>query len=238
MRLVPTLSTLLLLLPGAAFAQGGFNVAWNECGASGVFARSFACDTNVGHDLLVVSFAYYEDLPQVVGLELDLNARIAGGTIPAWWDFRSGIGCRSGGLVLSTDFSSLGACSDPWGGALSGIIFQWVHGYGGFPDRLRVRAAAAVAEPVTIAGGVEHYAAAFQLRRGGTTGAGACAGCDLGACLSVGSLTLVRPAGVGDLHLVSPYDHALVFWQEEGAWHLCSTPARNRTWGQLKSLYR
>jgi hypothetical protein len=71
-------------------------------------------------------------------------------------------------------------------------------------------------------------------------GTSPCAGCGVGACLVLNSVELVRLPGApgGDATLTQPAEAGSNFanWQSGAA--CVAVPARNRSWGQIKSLYR
>jgi hypothetical protein len=71
----------------------------------------------------------------------------------------------------------------------------------------------------------------------GDANSGACAGCSTGACIVLNSVELVRLPGAigGNVTLTTPGSN-FATWQAGAA---CVTvPVRNRTWGQVKALYR
>lgn len=114
-------------------------------------------------------------------------------------------------------------------------------GYGG-PDRARlVLIIAAPTSQVPFEAGVEYYAFRLLLSQENSVGAGACGGCDAPVCIVMNQLTIGQPAGMGDYVLQSAADRNYVTWQGGdigGAGCPIATPARNRTWGAIKSLYR
>lgn len=237
--LAPAAAVLLLAgAPVAPRAQSGVNIAWGECGLAGADVRTFACDVNTGSSLLVASFVAPYELPSLVGMELVVDGLVVPGPVPGWWDLRAVDGCRPTAFSATTDFSGLpGACTDPWGGNAPAIASYEIgvpH-----PNRVRFRAAAALAAPVVVPAGLEHYAIGLRIRHDHTVGADACDGCTRSACFLVSSIRLVQPAGVGDVLLGGQFlERPIAFWQAQQAPWDCGTPARSRTWGMLKSLYR
>jgi hypothetical protein len=86
----------------------------------------------------------------------------------------------------------------------------------------------------------------FRISNAHTVGAGSCSGCTDGACIVLGGVQLVQPVGVGDQNINTPLHSQYVMWQPTGSSVTgpfgtgcpAATPARNTTWGALKSLYR
>src|SRR5262245_55026161 len=65
-----------------ASAQEGINLSWDDCGSTGTAVKTFACDTNVGSHVLVVSFASATGLEQLDGVEAVLDLQTSGTALP------------------------------------------------------------------------------------------------------------------------------------------------------------
>src|SRR5262245_59014508 len=99
---------LLLLgvsLASPALAASGVDIAWDSCrGEPGaVSLKQFACGTNLGEDLLYVSFESSVAAPSMGRVEVAIDFHTAGGgTLPVWWDFEDLASCRRLGLSVKT----------------------------------------------------------------------------------------------------------------------------------------
>ncbi len=232
----------VLALPARA-QYGAVRLAWSDCGSAGATARAFACNTNTGSDVLYVSFKpgnatdaiYQFDTMLSIGLE-DYSV------VPDWWAFTPVTGCRRGSLLASGDFTSAsGACADPWmGQAFASLTVTPVYLFDGQLRRIVLRASAtipsAAAAPLDPA--TEYYGLRLTVNHLKTVGSGACAGCAQGICIglnSSGSSTLANPANPVRTSLFPDRGYSVIWNGGTSCERL--TPARNRTWGALKSLY-
>src|SRR5689334_18428099 len=95
-----SVALLLASSPSIVSAAGGVNLRWTRCygEGSGLDNKTFACNSNAGTNLLVLSFELPNDLPGVSGMTLDLNIVSDGATLPAWWMFRNAGTCRQNSL--------------------------------------------------------------------------------------------------------------------------------------------
>ncbi|MBI5168428.1 MAG: hypothetical protein HZA61_02970 [Candidatus Eisenbacteria bacterium] len=236
---------LLALLSGPAHAQyGAVRIAWDDCGSAGATARTFACNTNSGVEVIVVSFKPANSTDAVY----QFDTRLALGyesfeVIPDWWAFVPVTGCRRGSLIASADFTSAsGACADPWmGQAFTSLS---VTRYDIFDTQLRreivqVTTAIPFASAAPLDAATEYYGVRLIVNHQKTVGTGACAGCAQGMCVGLfgsGSSTLANPANPVRSSLF-PRNGYSVTWNGGTS---CDrlVPARNATWGALKSLYR
>lgn len=237
-------ATLLCVLAGAsaANAQGGVNLAWNDCPAEGGVANlDFDCGSNAGSNVAVATFVLPVNAPQVVGIYAVVNVLgAAGAPLPVWWAMQSG-GCRYGSLSYSTDFNSAPfdvttQCSDVWQGqAIGGLYYDM--SYLGDPGRARFRMIAAVpgSQSKSLVAGREYYGFKMQVNNAKSGGAGSCEGCAAPVTLELGLLQIAQPYGVGDFNLTTPITQNVITWQGTRSG---LTPVTHRTWGQVKSLYR
>jgi hypothetical protein len=266
--LVLALALAAALLPIGAGAQtpaGTLKLGWDHCAGDGLVAdRSFACDTNSGEDVLVASVVFNDGVDRrvVEAIELHFDFTAAAPLTPSWWGVWSG-GCRNGALALNLTSVPAGPTCSPWYGAVDpgGLIwvssFQWPS-----PSYSQLHCAAASAVPVTLSAGQELTLCTLRISHSKTVGANACSGCTTPLCIGFGDLVLTHPAPTPDEALVGNVA-STVSWQ--GA-HVagytpipkhydplhggvvpywgdlqCTTgpvPARNRTWGVIKTLYR
>lgn len=248
---------LALYLGCAAAAQAGsLNLRWNDCyGDGGAVNRMFACDTNSGSEMLVGSFLMPQDLSNVVGNEIVVDVGFPGSSLPAWWDFKNAGTCRP--TSLAVDFVpplDAAACVDWAGGqGVGGVAAYTYTVYPGYINFTRIKVASATLEAMSLSAGQEYFSFRLFINHQKTVGTGSCSGCLLGACIYFRNLKLTTPNPQTDLQLYPGYptptwQDALATWQGgEGVVELsngtivachAATPTRNRTWGEVKSLYR
>ena len=232
---------LLFAVPHAALAgsSGGINLAWNDCGATGATQKSFAC-SGCGRMVLVASAIAGAAMPKLNGQTAVLEVQTSSGALPGWWQL-SGSGCRAGSPSLITadfNFTSGGACADPWGGAAMGGLDYAIDGSG----RARIRTICAIAGSTSISGNDEYgfFKVSISTARSET-----CGGCADGVCIAFDSILLSQPPGMGDRVITTAIDRNWVQWQggssPPGAGTgVCSaaTAQTAKSWGGLKSLYR
>ena len=236
--------TCALLFASARLASAGpgyVNLSWIDCGASGAQNRAFACNTNSGSFALVGSFLAPSGVIAASGIVSTLHIQSTGSSLPSWWGMAPGL-CRAGSLTASFDFTSNFQCLDYWQGGASGSIVM------DFPAANRTMLSVAAALPAgsplitSITEGDEVYAFKAVVDAAKTTGPGACAGCQTGVSICVSSITITQPAGTpgGDLRVSLPAARNFATWQGGNLFpYVCdATPARNTTWGSIKTLYR
>lgn len=244
---------LVALTASQAFAVGGLNLSWTDCGAFGTAGKTFLCNNNSGVDQLVGSFSGVScGLDSLNGEEAVVDLQFSGATVPAWWAFL-GTNCRSTAMSADYNFLTNFNCADYWaGGASGGVVYQLPPATSA-PNRSRIKLVCAI--PGTAAGPwnskQETYAWRVTITHAKSAFTGACAGCLDGACIVFNSLRLTQNpganypgsptciAGGGAKVITNPLDRNFVTWQ--AGVPLCGntvTPTKNATWGQVKSLYR
>src|SRR5262245_10065398 len=196
----------------------------------------FACDTNVGADVLVVSFAAPSGLC-LFGCRGLLDLQTSGSVLPAWWQFKNPGSCRATALTSSADFF-VGPpnCLDPWMQEAFSFVSAYETGLGG-PNRARITATVSVVTECKSIASVGEFGA-FKLIVGHaqTVGIGSCPGCTESACIVLNSLTLDDYNS--SVVLTAPLVRNFVTWQADPLGCPASTPVLNRTWGAVKTLYR
>jgi len=244
LRTLVVTAAFLAFAAGNAMAQGGINLSWQDCGASGALSRTFACTTNGTVGTIYGSVIPPQTLDQLNGEESEALVQTNQLALSNWWHYENAVspnpaGCRNGALVFSMDFTANSNCSDPWGGQGFGGL-DWQSGYGS-PSRGRLRTAGAIAGSTQMANDQEWYVWKVTILGSKSVGTGACAGCTDGACILFTSQKLTEPLGVGDYIITSPISHQFVLFQESGnlgGQCFNNDPVQNRTWGSVKSLYR
>jgi len=241
MKRLLLLTTLLMLFSvRSAHGQSGINLSWNDCGTSGTFQRNFACDTNSGQQTLVASFVSGVELHQLVGIAAVIDLCTMTPVLPSWWQMKNLGTCRPNALSVSFDFTAGPSnCADYWQGAATGGISYSMGAAWGFNGaRMLVVATIPESGVSTLDGATEYYACRVNIRNDASTGTGSCAGCSEPACIVFNSIELVQPSGVGDYFIASPLMSYHVQWQGNVVDCPFVVPARTRSWGQIKSLYR
>jgi len=240
------LSGLLLTLTASfAAAAAGINLANGDCSAGGlVNAPNNLCTSNTGLALnLIVSVTPPAGMNNVVAVDGLIDVQTDQPALSPWWSLD---GCRAVG-ALSFDAGFLSGpfnCNDFWaGGATPGGGITPVHTAA---NRFQIIFTAATSYETAMDPQAEHYTHKILITKSKSVSTGACAGCTDAACLVLNRLVVIQPAGVGDAEITTPIVSNWVTYNggvvgpgpngEQG----CpgATPSQNRTWGQVKSLYR
>ena len=255
----------LLATSSLAHAAPGIAMRWDQChGDGGVPNKNFACDTNTGSETLVLSFKPPTDLDQVNGNEIELELQNPGATLPAWWQFKNQGTCRATSLLVNSNISSSSvACLDEFAGLATSGIGAYTIGYHGAANTADLVIAEAVPTSAltTLKGDQEYFAINIVINHRKTIGTGSCAGCLTPMCLFFKSLKITCGGPGFDVTLTEPLaaNSWIAGWQGGNTtlryepediphlliykgWHIdgcgLATPARNQTWGAIKSLYR
>lgn len=247
MRASLPLALLLLVATAAgAFAQSGLNLHWDQCYADGgTTFKGIACDSNTGFDVLIVSLVPPADMPQLAVVSAILDFYLADGAVPPWWQTMAGQ-CRPNAIGISFDsntFPYTEACSSIWQSQVPSQLVAIQPELDG-PNHLRLTSFAAVPagqELALYADGTELVAARVTISHTKSTGTGACEGCRTGACIWLSEMRLRQPGGVGDHTLTHVAASQWAYRNAGGGYprpETCHTPALNRTWGSIKTLYQ
>ncbi len=265
-RMLTCLMTAACLIATASLAHAapGIAMRWDQCyGDGGVSNKNFACDTNAGSETLVLSFKPPADLDQVNGNEIHVDLQAPGSTVPSWWQFKNTGTCRVTSLsVNSTASPNAVACLDEFAGNATSGIGSYNIGFGS-ANAVHIVIAEAVPTSalVTLTADQEYFALNIVIDHRKTVGTGACSGCVTPMCLLFNGLKITRGGEGLDVSLGTPFapnsfaagwqggspnlyyepetiSHLLIFqgWYLQGCG--LPTPARNQTWGAIKSLYR
>lgn len=239
-------AALVVAMPGHARATigGGINLSWDDCGAFGTQQKNFACDTNSGVGILYVSAIAPTPLPYLVGAGCVVDLQTNQPTLSPWWMLQS-TGCRGTSLSASYDFTGGPLhCLDAWKGlATSGFTYspQYLAPNWG---RIRTFCIMPSSDAVAVDAVTEMYVVSIAIDHARTVGAGACAGCMDGACIIAQYVVFQQSPGPYGPEVNYPIQRRYVTWQPGGAFigsiacPASVTPARNATWGAIKSLYR
>jgi hypothetical protein len=239
-----------------AHAQGGINLAWNNCLGVGTHAVNvdYACDGSRNGIPYrgVFSFTSPATMDEFVGIQGVLDFRTPEPTLPDWW--KLGVGdCREGNFNYPAAFTGIGnttTCLNPWTGANTGG--GWAYYFqnkGDHPDTPtpwpgygRIKFAFARDNSKHLDAGVHYVAGVWTLDTFGDDGT--CAGCALPACLVQNSVELYQVSGSPpqDIYYISDAaTRQYITWQGGaigGSGCPLEVPAKNVTWGSIKALYR
>lgn len=261
-RLFALLALASLGLPRASRADE-FRLSWDHCfGDRNVYAKTFACNTNVGSELLVASYVADPGLPAVRSFNAVVDIKNAAGPLPSWWQLNSA-GCRPTGLGASfTPPAGSSACR-AWapgvGGGITSYLTPLTSPTSPYPNTARVLLTIGTATATAFPAGQETFLFSITIPHNRTAGTGACTGCDAPMCVTLSSLTMKLSDLVTSVYLPSSNTQswaATVTWQSahrgettrscNGLLHTCyfeaacdlPTPNHRDTWGTLKSMYR
>jgi len=246
---------LSLIIPASSARAAGLNLAWDQCWPEGgVAAKSFACGVNTGYWEIVGSFVPSQPHARFVAYEVKLDIQSQSNTLPDWWQFYNNGSCRETALSVTFDFttSPQSGCTDPFEGAAMGGIGYYATvgsprpGYSPRLNAAQVGMAVAMANAKYLSAGTEYYCFRLRLLNRASTGGGACAGCATPACLTLSEVLVYDETPEpreGQQSNPSPPEQLtqqslnnMIGWQDTGT--SCQSAVKNKTWGQLKSLYR
>ena len=241
MRKTIPLALLLLASMSELAPAAGTNLRWNACVLDGgVPNRSFACNTNVGSNVLIGSFVLDTGLEQVDADELVLDLVSATPTLPQWWQLKNVGSCRQTAISIAAQDGP--SCPDPFAFQASMNIASYVVGTLG-PNTARLLSLNAVPSDlaVNLIAGEEYTAARWSINNSKTVGTGACSGCVVPVCILFRSANITTVGNLNDTKLTMAADAGsnFVSWQGGDYLYLCyGTPTKNSTWSAVKSLYR
>ncbi len=229
-----------------AAAAPAMNFAWNDCtdGAAAASDKTFACDSNSGLDVAVVSFIAPEGVTQFMGIAAFFTIRQdPPGSLVPWWQIKGASACRNGAVTVSGDFSGYSACdagswqSPPIGGLGPQSIDYPVPGMTTFGVVLGVP----LAQVVPLQAEVHYYGCRLVISHAKSVGPGSCGGCDRGMCVVLDRIRLDQPAAAGgSIPIGVPAGQMLLQYQAPSIYtcYFLADPAKRSTWGSVKALYR
>lgn len=242
-RLLPLwLALLIVAASSTAHAAQGVNLRWSAClSDGGSFNRTFACNTNAGASVMVVSFAVGAPRSQIRGTEAVIDLVVANPVLPNWWKLWNAGACRQSGMTINSTMSPAAVNCLDWSNFQStpGAVSYTITGAA--TARIQMASSVAPANVQDLFAGEEYFAFNVCLSNVKTVGTGACAGCSLPVCLKLTSVQLTSSTPANNLTLSTPTngtDSNQVTWQGPVTSCLAATPTRQGTWGAVKSLYR
>jgi hypothetical protein len=237
-----------LSLLAAAPAAAQINLAWRNCisvttGSLSALANiNYACDGSAPSPYrFVVSFIAPPNVTQFVGVEFDVEISTANPILPDFW--RHGVGeCRDGSYNAPGPFAGIGnttTCQNPFSGSntLAGFFYT-----SGSPTAGKATSHHMEARdtPLSLTGGQQYLAQVITLDtfRDVDTGFGVCPGCQVPACITVTRLDVQQVFPNPAFTLINADVRKSVTWQGGTPGCAGATPARNHTWGAIKTSYR
>lgn len=238
---------LLALTSSVASAQGGLNFAWDGCPltAGGVSSTTFLCD-EFDEYLAYGAFVAPAGLDGPVGSRLSgqdivIDIETASSSLPAYWDFTEG-GCRPSS-ALAMGFARPSGCTiqrNYWVLGAGGIAAYRVSTTPGAPtpapNRARIIGAAGLADANTNTIPVNQNVFSFSLTMTGE-GTSTCGGCNTPVALVLNQITLGLQNG-DQARVTAPGTNNCISANGATPGMCGATSARNKTWGQVKALYR
>jgi hypothetical protein len=248
MKKVLLFAGLLLVLTATVAMAGGVNVSWkNFCwGDEGSINNlTWACASNSNTNIrMTCSFMVDQSRTDFGGAGVYLEGMSSTPAVPDWWKVgdADAQGCRVNGMSSYADYSVLpadidgGVCSFAFGentpsGGLGAMMWDG--------NRMHANAAWATAADNTINAGKQYFICQFRVAATATLN-GTCTGCSTPVIwalnkVNVGYFGLLDPV---TLDTVIPGGNQCLSWQNATLDCGLPVPARNTTWGQVKSLYR
>jgi hypothetical protein len=228
-------SMLLAVTVSVALAASGVNFNWGtNCYTDApVSAKVFACNVNTGSFPMTASFAVSVPMPNFVGVDIKMEGQSDQPALPDWWKLGATGDCRTAKAGFNANFSTLtSACIDWY--ATSTLL---VGGYSWETNKAHVVIAAAIDAPMALDPDVEYYAGQLTVLNSKTVGTGLCAGCSFG--MKWGLYEVMASGNDGQqIRVTEPLANQCLDWNNTTQLCAAPVPARNTTWGQVKSLYR
>lgn len=231
----------LMLSPAVSHAALGINLSWDDCyTGGGAVDKVDACTADFGVNRMIVAIDPGGVIDNVNGAQGIIDIQVDDTAIPDYWRLDTG-GCRQGKLAADPGIGVFN-CPEAWsqvGNAAGGANFALSpEGHGA--NWGRITWICAVPGVVTFDAATlnDWYVIAINLNKSGST---TCAGCSTPACIVANEVRLTKPPMTpgGDVFIYNAAVGQHVTWQGGGTLACpASTPAENRTWGQVKHLYR
>jgi len=240
------LTGVLLALTASLASAGGINLAWNDCfGAGGIAAvnKNFACNSNTGNNDMYISFDPPVNIPDVNGSNPLIDLQSASTPLPQWWQMKNVGSCRQNSLSAVSAIT--GTCPDTWAGqGVAGVAAYITTSVVPATPLNRARLLGSISVPGAAAAnvdpGTEYFCLLIRVNNAKTVGATGCAGCSDPVCIVLNEV-LLTSNNSGDNRIVNPLASNFVTWQGGaigGNGCPAATPTQNKTWGQVKSIYR
>jgi hypothetical protein len=169
--------------------------------------------------------------------------------VPAWWDMKDAGTCRQASLGMNVvqDPADV-VCSDWASGQSTGGIGAYNNtlDFTTFPPdiltrhrRLKMAIAVPLSALADLAADVEYFSCNVTIDHAKSVGAGACSGCTGQVCLVLQSVKVTTSSAANDVVVFGGAlaGSDMAHWQGSSA-DCRIVPVRNRSWSQVKALYR
>ncbi len=236
-RLQSSLCALALvagLLSRSPASASGINLSWNDCGTYGVGGKSSPCTANSGVNIIVGSFVPPPGINTLVAIAATLDVQTSSPVLPNWWQLDRDNGCRPSSLSSQFNIQTLSSCADFWQGQGLGMMDYRRSDRGANRGLLRLVCAIDENAGRSVDSGTEYYAFQVVINNARSSGSDACSGCMTPTCIILNSIELDQFGGPAPQILTNPVNRSMVTWQGGE----CQGGVRNRTFGQIKSIYR
>lgn len=246
MKKILLLSGVLLAFSASmALAAGGVNIAWGpDCWPQNpVSNQTYTCTSNSGVVQATASYETANEIADFVGISSVIDLQANSASLPAWWDMFNVGSCRQNALSADENFLTASqTCLDIFQNGAGGGITAYQTAstvpptpYG--PNSARLKVAFALPAPADLPGGTETYGYRLTITKAKTAGSGSCAGCATQVTMVLNN---VHAAGLGGYSedLSTPINNGCITAQGTSGVPCNATPTVNKTWGQVKSLYR
>jgi hypothetical protein len=255
MKKMLLISCVMLALAASAALAGGLNISWSPtCASDGLTSNlNFACTVNSGGAQMLASFAPTEAHEFLLACDAVIDGQASTGTvIPNWWQFKNTGACRINELsAVATGWPLTGThCVDTWGGQATASVDYYgdpvwngtlpVPIVSGIRARFKIGVSVGVANASPVDAAVETYAFGVNLTYKKTVGSAPCAGCSVPMAFVFNSIMPGYQDGtaLSSETITTVLSNGCITWQGANAPLCGATPAQNKTWGQVKSLYR
>jgi hypothetical protein len=232
---------LLAVASSAQAATPGVNLSWSNCATTAASGdKTYACDGLLGNSISVQgSFRPAVSISDFAGVASVVDIGWAG-AVPDYWKVDSGQ-CNANALTVANP-TATAPC-------VTTNIFESTFSGGGFSvtylgsgNRMRLRIDWATGAPVPPSITAGNLYPAFKLTIDPDQGVNnACAGCATPACMVFQSCEVFGLTQGEDEFFETADVRQSVTWQGGaigGAGCPADVPTQNRTWGQIKSMYR
>lgn len=237
---------LLSLAAVAAFASPGAKLAWTDCAIDGgAINKDFACSSNSGSETLIFSWEPEAEVPVMNGAEGFVDIYFpTGSQVTAWWSPTACAAKVPPVSISATLPSSANLCQDAWNGNALAALAAYnsplfiQHGIitPGYDNTAQIDMLAAVPAggELDALPGNEYYLFTVGIKRAGTTGGTACAGCTTPAILNAQGVWVTQPAPEPQQEIYTQSDrNNVTVFSGTGV-----VATHSKTWGALKAMYR
>jgi hypothetical protein len=242
------------------YGNGGAAVTkwacWSDFGKTGGPANppctdyASPCDADDEFVGMMCSFKLDAAMSDFFSTTEILDGQMVGASLPPWWEMWNPGSCRPNAITADGAYTTTKAykkgCLDPYLGNASGLVIAYqspqfpvspaLQSSLAGPNTFRIKSVMALVNPVALNATNEYYACGLTITFENTL---ASPGPQCLGCLAVGRITLNEILVDGltsSQRLQAQLHNRSITWH--GGAGTDPTPARNSTWGQVKSLYR